>query len=197
MELTSDSAKQFLLSKLDEQASRDGVALDEIERRMFLFSELAGRPDFEANEKFEKDYDSDEYESKVAKLLARSYARDKKAEDGGTSWKAALKALGKEDFYGLVMVDQAKIPRVTEAPRVNGNLWVFLLEMLPLVLVEGGLICVGSILIFQPSRFRLHLPDWFRLLLLPLFFWMFWYVGRIFARRQLEKSAGRNESQLL
>ena len=81
MEFSCDSAKLFLLSKLDEQASNDGVALDEIERRMFLFSE-SGRPDFEANEKFEKDYGSNEYEAKVAKLLARSYARqeDRKRE---------------------------------------------------------------------------------------------------------------------
>jgi hypothetical protein len=197
MELTSDSAKQFLLSKLDEQASHDRVSLDETERRMFLFSELAGGLDFEANEKFEKDYDSDEYESKVAKLLARSYERDKTTEGGRASWKAALEALGKEDFYGLVMVDQAKIPRVTEALRVNVNLWVFLLEMLPLVLVEGGLLCAGSILIFQPSKLGLHPPDWFRLLLLPLFFWLFWYVGKVFSRRQSAKSTQREESHLV
>ena len=87
MEFSCDSAKQFLLSKLAEQASHDGLALDDIERRMFLFSE-SGRPDFDAKEKFETDYDSGEYESKVAKLLARSYERDKKNEHGKTLWKA-------------------------------------------------------------------------------------------------------------
>lgn len=190
MQFSCDSAKLFLLSKLDEQASNDGVALDEIERRMFLFSE-SGRPDFEANEKFEKDYGSNEYEVKVAKLLARSYARDKKTEDGKASWNAALKALSREDFYGLVMVDQAKIPRKNDA------IWTVLLGMLPLVLVEIGLLVVGSILVFEPSRFGLYLPEWFRLLLLPFFFWLFWYVGKVFGRREWAKSAQRNESQQL
>lgn len=54
MEFTCDSAKQFLLSRLREQAGQDGAALDEIERRMFLFLESSGRPDLEANEKFDK-----------------------------------------------------------------------------------------------------------------------------------------------
>jgi hypothetical protein len=65
MEFTSDSAKKFLLSKLTEQAMHDGVVLDEIEKRMFLFSESSGSPDFDTQERFDKDYDSETYESKV------------------------------------------------------------------------------------------------------------------------------------
>jgi hypothetical protein len=189
MEFTSDSAKQFLLSRLGEQAARDSVSMDEIERRMFLFSESSGQPDFEANEKFDKDYDSGAYESKVAKLLSKAYAQDKKTEEGKASWDSALKALSREDFYGLVMVDQAKIPRVKVA------LLNFLLGLLPLAIVEIGLLLIGCVLVFQPFRFGLHLPDWFRLLLMPLFFWLFWYVGRIFGRSELARSTKRTESQ--
>jgi hypothetical protein len=189
MEFTSDSAKQFLLSKLTEQAMHDGVVLDEIEKRMFLFSESSGSPDFEAQEKFDKDYESKAYESKVTKLLRRSYARDKRAEDEKASWKAALKALSKEDFYGLVMVDQAKIPRV------DAGLRMFLFGMLPFALVELAVVGTGFIVVFQPSAVRLHLPDRFRLLLLPVFFWLFWYVGKVFERIQLAKSIQRNESE--
>jgi hypothetical protein len=193
MEFSCDSAKQFLLSKLAEQASHDGLALDDIERRMFLFSE-SGRPDFDANEKFETDYGSSEYESKVAKLLARSHERDKKNEHGKALWSEAFKALSKEGFYGLVMVDQAKIPRANEALTGNTDSWKFLLGMLPFAAVEIGLLVVGAIVVFQPFRFGLHLPDWVRLLLLPVFFWICWYVGKIFARKESEKSA-RRESQ--
>jgi hypothetical protein len=177
------------LSKLTEQATHDGVVLDEIEKRMFLFSESSGSPDFEAQEKFDKDYESKAYESKVTKLLRRSYARDKRAEDEKASWKAALKALSKEDFYGLVMVDQAKIPRV------DAGLRMFLFGMLPFALVELAVVGTGFIVVFQPSAVRLHLPDWFRLLLLPVFFWLFWYVGKVFERIQLAKSIQRNESE--
>jgi hypothetical protein len=196
MELTCDSAQQFLLSRLREQASQDGVALDEIERRMFLFSESSGRPDLEANEKFDKNYDSNTYESKIARLLGRAYANDRTTEGTRASWEGALKALGSEDFYGLVMVDQARIPRVRgiEIERVDENLGRVLLGMLPLALVEIGLLVVGWVLVFQPFRFGLHLPDWFRLLLMPLFFWLFWYVGPIFGQSELAKSAKRTES---
>jgi hypothetical protein len=194
MEFTRDSAKEFLLSKLGEQASHDSIVLDDIERRVFLFSESSGKPDFEANEKFDKEYDPSTYESKVAKLLGRAYARDKETEDGRASWKAALTALEGEDFYGLVMVDQAKIPRV-DSLRVDQSLWRFLIGLLPLALVEIGFLVVGCVLVFQPSRLGLRLPDWFRLLLMPLFFWLLWYVGRIFGRSELAKSAKRTESQ--
>lgn len=189
MEFTSDSAKQFLLLRLAEQSARAGLSLDEIERRMFLFSESSGQPDFEANEKFDKDYDSVAYESKVVKLLSEAYAQDKKTVEGKESWDSALKALSREDFYGLVMVDQAKIPRV------KGALWNFLRGLLPLAIVEIGILVVGCVLVFQPFRFGLHLPDWFRLLMMLLFFWLFWYVGRIFARAEFAKSARPSDSE--
>lgn len=194
MEFTCDSAKQFLLSRLGETARQHGVALDDIERRMFLFSESSGRPDFEANEEFEKAYEASAYESKVAKLLGEAYAHDNKTEEGRASWDAALKALGGQDFYGLVMVDQARIPRV-DSLRVDQSLWRFLIGMLPLALVELGLLVVGCVLVFQPFRIGLNLPDWLRLFLMPLFFWLLWYVGTIFGRSQLAKSAKRTESQ--
>jgi hypothetical protein len=196
MEFTCESAKQFLLSRLREQASRDGVALDEIERRMFLFPESSGRPDLEANEKFDKNYGSNTYESKIARLLGRAYADGRTTEGIRASWEGALKAPGSEDFYGLVMVDQAGIPRVRglEVERVDENLGRVLLGMLPLALAEIGLLAVGCVLVFQPFRFGLHLPDWFRLLLMPLFFWLFWYARRIFGRSELAKPAKRTES---
>lgn len=96
----------------------------------------------------------------------------------------------------MVMVDQARIPRVRgiAVERVDENLSRVLLGMLPLALVQIGLLAVGCVLVFQPSRFGLHLPDWFRLLLMPLFFWLFWYAGRIFRRSELAKPAKRTES---
>lgn len=188
MEFSPDSAKRFLLSKLGEQAVHDGVALDDIENRMFLFSESSGAPDFEAQEKFDSGNDPGAYESKIAKLLRRSYAHDKRTEDGKASWTAALKALSREDFYGLVMVDQAEIPRVAT------GLWLFVLGMLPLAAAEIVVAGVGFVLVFRPAVLGLYLPDWFRLLLLPLFFLLFCYIGKIFGQIELARSAKRTAS---
>jgi hypothetical protein len=110
MTYTPDSAKEFLLMKLFEQASLDAVSISEIEKRMFLFSETSQNPpDFEASDKFDAEYDDEVYEAKIAQLLKRVYARDKQTSEGKALWKKYLDALANEDFYGLVMVDQAGI----------------------------------------------------------------------------------------
>ncbi len=108
---TAESAKQFLLSRISEQAATDGITLSDIEKRMFLFSEMSPNPDWEANEQFENEFDDSEYEAKVASLLRHAYASDKKSPAGESIWRESLDALRKEDFYGLVIVDVAKIPR--------------------------------------------------------------------------------------
>jgi hypothetical protein len=185
MLFTVDSAKQFLLSKISEEARHDGIGLDEIEKRMFVFSESSGLPDFEANEKFEKSYDASAYETKIAGLLRKAYADDQRSSDRKAEWKAALDALRKEDFYGLVMVDDARIPRANDA------LWSFVWQMLPFAMCEFVILVAGWFLIFAPSRLGLYLPDWCRLLLMPAFLWVFWYVGKIFGRVQTTKRAQR------
>ena len=78
---------------------------------MFLFSETSQNPpDFDAVEKFDADYDDEENEAKISQLLKRSYTRDRQAKDAKNTWKKYLAALEGEDFYGLVMVDQAGVP---------------------------------------------------------------------------------------
>lgn len=108
---TPESAKEFLLAKVLEQAALDGASISDIEKRMFLFSETSQNPpDFEAEEKFSTEYAEDAFETKISQLLKRAYARDKKVPDAKALWKEHLDALADEDFYGLVMVDQAGIP---------------------------------------------------------------------------------------
>jgi hypothetical protein len=190
MFFTVDSAKQFLLSKLSAQAALDGVSLDDIERRMFLFSEVSEKPDFEANEIFGK-YDEKAYESKVANLLRKTYARDKQAVERRQEWTDALGVLSKEDFCGLVMVDQAGIPRKQEA--IGPTLWRSALRSLPGAIVELGIIVVGSLIVFKPSLLALYLPDWVRWLAFPLFVCLFWFVGRVWGRMQITKAIRRSK----
>jgi len=57
---------------------------------------------------FERDYDSDEYEAKVARLLKSARDRDgKQSAAGEQQWKDALDSLREEDHYILVMAGQA------------------------------------------------------------------------------------------
>jgi len=164
------------LSKLSTQAAHDGVVLDEVEKKMFVFSESSGNADLETQEAFDRKYDGRDYESKVTKLLRKAYAHDKRTKEGKREWSDALKALGKEDFYGLVMIDQAGISRSQD------ELWRVELEGLPFAITELAVIGLGFLVVFRPSALGMSLPDWIRWLAYPLFIWLVWYIGRVWSR---------------
>ena len=105
----AESAKEFLISKVLQQADEDGILLSELERRMLSFSEGTASPDdIEAAEQFDIEYDSDAYEATVARLLRRAYQRDAKLGQGHL-WRAAVRALRSEDWYIVAMLQQAGI----------------------------------------------------------------------------------------
>lgn len=103
-------AKEFLIAKILQEAALEGVSISEIERKMLYFSEVQQEPDdlYEVNEQFDKKYDTQEYEAKIAGLIKRAYERDREASDQlAQQWLAEIRALQKEDHYILVMVSQA------------------------------------------------------------------------------------------
>jgi hypothetical protein len=60
---------------------------------------------------FERNYDSEKYETKVATLLNNACERDRKEfPSREQEWQDVLHALRKEDHYILVMVTQAFAP---------------------------------------------------------------------------------------
>jgi predicted nucleotidyltransferase component of viral defense system len=108
--MDSIAAKQFLISRVVEQAKFEFAPLSEIERKMLYFTEVHPTlPDiYKVNEEFERKYDADEYEAKIVDLLKNARTRD--SQDSPTlnqQWKDALNALKKEDHYILVMTDLA------------------------------------------------------------------------------------------
>jgi hypothetical protein len=108
--MDAGAAKEFLVAKVVGEASLSNVPLSETERKMLYFTEVhASLPDIlEVNAKFERDYDADEYESKVARLLRSARARDRQSSPAHEQeWNDALDALKTEDHYILVMVDIA------------------------------------------------------------------------------------------
>jgi len=103
------TAKQFLISKVIEEAEIEGVALSDIEKKMPQFTEVNSPPPdvHEGNEQFEREYDSNQYEAKIAALLKNARARDAKNSAIAEPWKDALESLKKEDHYILVMCVEA------------------------------------------------------------------------------------------
>lgn len=108
--MNAQAAKEFLIARVVQEAGSSHVQLSETERKMLYFTETsASLPDImEVNSEFERDYDADEYEDKIANLLKDARARDKQASPSREQeWKDALDALKKEDHYILVMVNLA------------------------------------------------------------------------------------------
>lgn len=154
---------------------------------MFLFSESSGSPiDPRTIDEFEQRYNDKKYEAKMSKLLKRCYSREKRTEGGKGPWKEALAALRKEDFYGLVMVDKAGIPRPVPADLAGFDMRLVLFGV-----VELAFVALGCVLIFQPWRLHLALPDWLRLLLYPIFAGILWFVGQAFGYLELARIANR------
>jgi hypothetical protein len=99
-------AKDFLVTQTAEQAALEGVPLSDLEKRMMYFTEGpdAVEDPVKLNDEFEAQYDSEEYESKVSRLLHRAYLRAKKEDAQRVeSWKDAIRVLRKGDHYILVL----------------------------------------------------------------------------------------------
>jgi hypothetical protein len=115
-------AKDFLVQQTAEQARIEAVALSELEKRMMYFTESGEmREDFlNLNEEFEAEYDTDEYEAKIAKLLGHAYKRaGKENDETRRRFDTAIKCLRRGDHYLLVMWDMRPASNWLRAPDRN------------------------------------------------------------------------------
>jgi len=65
-------AKEFLISEIVEEAQRENIPLSEVEGKMLFFTESGWTlPDMmKVNKDFDRQYDQDEYEHKIARLVS-------------------------------------------------------------------------------------------------------------------------------
>jgi hypothetical protein len=103
-------AIDLVVTKIVAEADSEGVSLSAVERGMLYFSESAPTlPDImEVNEAFERDYDRNEYEKKIAQLIGKAKQRVRRADKWNwEDWCNAIRALEKQDYYLLLMINQA------------------------------------------------------------------------------------------
>lgn len=101
-------ALEYLVGRIAAEAKLEAIELSEIERKMLYFSET-GWPlpnILEVNTEFERLYDTDEYEAKIARLI-RSFLRRAEADNKEEFelWNKAEDKLREGDYYLLVMID--------------------------------------------------------------------------------------------
>jgi hypothetical protein len=153
------NAKQFLIDRILDQAKFEDVPLTDIEIRMLKFTEAtSGSKDLEAAAIFDRDYDEDEYEKKIADLIRDAYARDKQAGDQ-EAWDSALVRVSGRDLYLNVMIGRS---RVGTSPMGSLRDWrFFVYGAAPWALSFAAAVLVG----FSPLGARLVRSDALRLVI--------------------------------
>ena len=110
---TIKEAKDFLANRIVAEAARENVPLSEVERKMLYWSETGWTlPNMkQVGAEFERDYEDNAYERKVALLIANLTANHHHGnEDEETKWDAAVDKLSEGDHYLSVLVRVAHPP---------------------------------------------------------------------------------------
>jgi hypothetical protein len=104
--MNSDDAKQFLVSRIVDQALLEGVEFSELERKMLFYSEThPSLPDMDTVLiEFNQTYNMFPYEGLVSSLIGNVYRRDRKDPALVQQWKDARSTLRREDHYINVML---------------------------------------------------------------------------------------------
>jgi len=125
---TIKKAKNYLADRIAAEAMREGVSLSEVERKMLYFSETGWTlPDMAAvGADFDRDYDQDEYEQKIASLFRNIERHDQAHPDEREAWDDAVLKLSEGDHYLLVLLNpslSASSPTV-RPPHDRLKLWL-------------------------------------------------------------------------
>jgi hypothetical protein len=99
-------AKDFLVQQTTEQAALENLTLSDLEKRMMYFSETGQMREnaIELNDAFEAEYDAEQYETKISKLMHHAQVRIKKENpEAARRWNEAIGTLSKGDHYLSVL----------------------------------------------------------------------------------------------
>jgi hypothetical protein len=166
-------AKDFLVQQTAEQAAMENIPLSDLEKRMMYFTETGEMREnaIELNDAFEAEYDTEEYEGKISKLLRHARARAKKENpETACLWDDSIRVLRKGDHYLWVLWNQESS---NERPPYDS---LKLLGTAFLVIIVGGAAMFG--LIAFADHFNIHwktgpsthtsVPVWIQRLLIAL-----------------------------
>lgn len=152
-----NEAKDVIVNEIARQADLEGGSLSDLERRMLYFTESGDCPEdvFKLNEEFDAEYDSEEYEKKIAGIAKRAYKRLKKEDPGAKKlWDDAVRELSEGDHYILLMVPSGG--QEIGAPDVFTNLPPSFWKTSALLVL---LVSVGSVTIAALNHYDFHIFD--------------------------------------
>jgi len=102
-----EQAIQFLRDRILAAAAATHTALSDAEIKTLAYSELTATPEErDVASEVDAQIGSDAYERKIASLIRAAYRQDV-ADGRKEEWKAQMRVLRDQDFYVLVMAEQA------------------------------------------------------------------------------------------
>lgn len=107
---TDREALDFLAGRIAAEAKQEDVPLSDVERKILYFSETSWTlPEMASvSASFDQNCDQDEYERKIARLIARITAEHHgHNEEEEEKWDAAVVKLSEGDHYIQVLLDAA------------------------------------------------------------------------------------------
>jgi len=126
-------ARQFLIDKITNQASRTAVYLSDVEHKM-LHLDLDD-PVSAADIPIEALQDTSRtYETKIAKLLQAAYSRDAKSPEEQQKYREAIRSLKNSDHYILIIAADA----IPHRKRL-GSYAIYIIIALAMVMLIAGL----------------------------------------------------------
>lgn len=151
----SRDALDYLANRIVDEGKLQGLPLTETERKMLYFSETAPTlPDMAAvSAEFGRNRDENAYEMKIAHLVRRIEARDKRQDHAArAAWDDAVLKLSKGDYYLLVLIGSS--PAEPGSIRPHHDILRLWIVAFGIVFGGIGLIAVGKWLFAQ--KFFLH-----------------------------------------
>jgi hypothetical protein len=160
----SMDAKDFIVSRIVEEARRRHTSVSDLERKMLYFSEgYPTLPDMmEVAQEFEAKCDDEKYEAKIRKLSREAFERDKvESPERVQLWRDAIEVLGRGDHYISVMLDVPLAPNVARWAVDRAKL-----VMAALVVIAAGVGIIAAIYWVRDNT-HIRIPDSIKL---PAFF---------------------------
>jgi hypothetical protein len=148
---SAKDAKEFLISRILAEADRESLPLTDVERKMLYFSEgHSTLPNMaEISDEFDRDYDQNSYEKKMAAVARRAYRHDWHDDsDDANRWLAAIRRLKSEDHYVSVILHLA----VIRPPYDTLKLWLAAITVVAL-----GFVIVPKLILIKD---RLGASTW-------------------------------------
>lgn len=138
--MNSSEAKEFLASRIVEQARLENVEFSELERKMLFYSEAhPSLPDMETVlVEFDQNYNMMPYEKLVSSMICNAFRLDRKDPALSQQWQDARKTLRWEDHYINVMLKRG----LAAATRTRDLL----------IYVAVGVLAVLAIVVFVAVR---------------------------------------------